>query len=61
MNTPDRGASLLLEHVHALAAEPERRRPPLVRLSEQIGPGLAVLLVEALASGQGSRRRGRLA
>jgi len=62
MKTPGRGASLLLEHMNALASDGDHpRRPPFERLSEQIGPALAELLVQALAGDHGMRRRGRRA
>jgi len=54
---PERGAELLLLHVHALAADGARQRRPRERLSERIGRPLSDLLVNALISDHGMRRR----
>ena len=58
MNTPGRGAELLLAHVQALATDPQRNRPPQSRLSERVGPNLAGLLVYALRGDHGAPRSG---
>ena len=56
-----RGTAGLLAHVQALASDVERCRTPRARLSDRLGPGLADLLVHALAGDQGMRRRARRA
>jgi hypothetical protein len=53
----ERGTTLLLEHVHALALDVERGRPVRTRLNDALGPGLTDLLLSALARPQGIRRR----
>jgi hypothetical protein len=55
--TDDRGTTLLLEHVHALALDVERGRPVRTRLYDALGPGLTDLLLSALTGPQGMRRR----
>jgi hypothetical protein len=60
-SSEDRGTQHLVAHVQALAADVERCRPPLARVSDRLGPGLADLLVNALAGDQGMRRRDRRA
>ena len=54
---PERGAELLLLHVQAIAAGGARQRRPRDRLSDRIGRPLSELLVNALASDHGMRRR----
>ena len=60
-NSREKGTASLVAHVQALASELERCRTPRARLSARLGPGLADLLVQALAGDQGMRRRGRRA
>jgi hypothetical protein len=55
--TPERGAELLIQHVYALAADVARQRRPRDRVSDRIGRPLSDLLVNALTSDQGMRRR----
>ncbi len=57
-NTPARGDDLLLAHLHALAFDAQRDRPPQSRLNERVGPGLAGLLVCALRGDSGVPRSG---
>ena len=58
-NTPPRGDSLLLEHVHMhMLATDAPVQPPQSRLSERLGPGLAGLLVHALRGDRGAPRSG---
>jgi hypothetical protein len=54
---PERGDELLILHVYALAGDGGRQRRPRERLSERIGRPLSELLVNALTSDQGMRRR----
>jgi hypothetical protein len=54
---PERGAELLILHVHAIAADGARQRRPRERLSERIGRPLSELLLNALTSDHGMRRR----
>ncbi len=60
-NTHEKGTASLVAHVQAVACDVERCRTPRARLSDRLGPGLADLLVHALAGDQGMRRRGRRA
>ena len=55
--TLTRAESRLLGHVQLLAlhAQPQ---PPLNRLSDRVGPGLAGLLVHALRGNRGAPRSG---
>ena len=55
--TPERGAELLILHVHALAADVVRQRRPRERLSDRIGRPLSELLLNALTAHHGMRRR----
>jgi len=55
--TPERGAELLIVHVHALVADGPRQRRPRDRVSDRIGRPLSDLLVNALTSDHGMRRR----
>ena len=56
-----RGTAGLLAHVQALRVGRRTLPPPRARLSDRLGPGLADLLVHALAGDQGMRRRARRA
>ncbi len=56
---PERGVELLVEHLLALEPQPPsyRRRPGFERLSVEVGPDFAWMLVHALSGRHGMRRR----
>ncbi len=56
MNKPQRGMERLVVHVQAVADLPDRRSPR-ERLTDQVGPELATILLNALTGDQGIRRR----